>query len=83
MKVGDLVRIKQPFQPASSLQPYQFAIVVGVVSEDSKVEILVHLFNPESSTVYMDESGAKAVYSFRPNEVEYAGDRPSDTSDLT
>lgn len=70
MNVGDLVRIKQSFQPTRSLQPYQFAIIVGIVSEDSKVEILVHLFNPENSTVYVDEAGCKAVYSFRPNEVE-------------
>ncbi|MEL6381425.1 MAG: hypothetical protein AAFQ89_02925 [Cyanobacteria bacterium J06626_18] len=74
--MGDLVRLEQPFIPAiAAYQVYHFGIVVGVVSECSNTDVLVHLFDPASSDIYTDESGLKAVYSFQLNEVEPVGDR--------
>ncbi len=75
MKVGDHVRLKQGFIPAiAAFQVYHFGIVVGIVAEGSNTDVLVHLFDPTSSTVYTDESGLKAVYSFQLNEVEEVSD---------
>ena len=71
VKVGDLVRLKQPFVPEIlSLQVYDFGIVAGIVSEESTAEVLLHLFDPKSSNFYRDETGIKAIYSFQLDEVE-------------
>ena len=77
MKADDLVRFKQPFIPRmGTLQVYYFGIVVGVVSEESTTQVLVYLYDLESSTFYTDESDIQAIYSFQLNEIEYVGNRP-------
>lgn len=83
MKVGDLVRLKQPFIPAiAAFQVYHFGLVLEVVTEGSDTDVLVHLFDPASCTIYTDESGFKAVYGFQLNEVECIDDLPSDAPDI-
>ncbi|MEM0982102.1 MAG: hypothetical protein AAGH78_17760 [Cyanobacteria bacterium P01_H01_bin.58] len=83
MNVGDLVRLKRPFRPSRlSPEAYKFAVVVGVIPEDSESIVLVHLFDPKTVNIYTDESGARAIYSFQFNEVEYVGDRPADLPDI-
>ena len=83
MKADDLVRFKQPFIPRmGTLQVYYFGIVVGVVSEGPTTQVLVYLYDPESSTLYTDESDLQALYSFQLDEVEYVGDRPLSKPDM-
>ena len=77
MKIGDVVRLKHPFKPASDLlQAYSFGIVAGLICDDLKdsknpelVEIILNLYDPRTSTTYVDQAGAPAIYSFYPNEI--------------
>lgn len=75
MEVGDWVRLKRPFYPLPGhSQAYEYGIVEGLVSnteEDSGTEeILLKLVDPKSRSVYTDKTGARALYSFYPEEVE-------------
>ncbi|MDB9529310.1 hypothetical protein PN498_25180 [Oscillatoria sp. CS-180] len=79
MKQGDLVRFKQPFAPiVTSPQFYSFGVVIDVVSEGLSTEVLVYLRDLDGETIYVDETGAQAIYSFQMDEIECMGDRPSD-----
>lgn len=77
MDIGDLVRLKQPFQPEpDSDRTYNYGIIAGIVwSEDASppsppVEIVLCLYNPDTQKIYIDSSGLQALYAFRPNELE-------------
>jgi hypothetical protein len=93
IKAGDVVRLLQPFRPERySYQKYAFAIVAGVVRDDSTSsknhqsisdskqtaaehqpgldELVVYLYEPHSSTIYVDRFGVKALFSFDADEVE-------------
>jgi hypothetical protein len=78
MQVGDLVRLKQPFRPSpDSLQEYSFGIVVGLGVDRSQgnntpevIEVILYLYDPDTSTPYIDEFGVQAMYSFYPEELE-------------
>lgn len=77
MKIGDVVRLKHPFKPTSdSPQGYRFGIVAGLVFDDPQgdkpselAEILLHLYNPDTATIYVDQAGITAIYSFYPFEI--------------
>ena len=77
MKLGEIVRLKYPFKPASGVsQEYSFGVVVGLVLDDSPekkqpelTEIVLHLYDPDTSSIYVDEAGTPAIYSFYPNEI--------------
>ncbi|PSN17160.1 hypothetical protein C7271_19185 [filamentous cyanobacterium CCP5] len=75
MEVGDWVRLKQPFYPLPGHSPaYQYGIVEGVVASGGDIrapaEILLKLVDPKSHSIYTDKTGARALYSFYPEEVE-------------
>ncbi|GAB4140480.1 MAG: hypothetical protein Fur0046_16050 [Cyanobacteria bacterium J069] len=77
MDIGDLVRLKQPFQPESdSDRTYSYGIIAGIVwSEGASfpsppVEIVLHLYDPDTQQIYTDAAGLQAIYAFRPNELE-------------
>jgi hypothetical protein len=78
MEVGDLVRLKQSFKPASDcFQEYRFGIVAGLVFSKTLVErrsqlaeIILYLYEPATSKTYTDEFGIQGIYSFQPGEVE-------------
>lgn len=72
--LGDIVRLKQSFIPPShDRHIYRFAIVVGLVSmptSQDKYQIIVHLYDPNSGSTYVDDLGTEAMYSFGSDEVE-------------
>ncbi|MGJ3244463.1 MAG: hypothetical protein ACFE0I_00070 [Elainellaceae cyanobacterium] len=86
MELGELVRLKRSFQPTPDDREYEFGVVVGIVKsnlenlqtsniESDKVEsdiseIVVHLYDPDTSTTYTDEVGTEVMYSFYPVEIE-------------
>ncbi|ASC71298.1 hypothetical protein XM38_022500 [Halomicronema hongdechloris C2206] len=71
MKVGDLVRLKQPFRPTiTSPETFYFGKVAGIIATESDPEVLVYLCNSDGSEIYVDELGYQAIYSFRLDEVE-------------
>jgi hypothetical protein len=81
MEIGDIVRLKRSFRPRpEEFKEYRFAIVVGLVqngiegteqpTSTETREILVYLYDPETSTTYTDELGMQAVFLFRLDEVE-------------
>ncbi|GAB4466078.1 MAG: hypothetical protein OHK0037_21480 [Elainellaceae cyanobacterium] len=77
MDIGDIVRLKQPFQPEpDSDRTYSYGIIAGIVwSEDASppsppVEIVLYLYDPDAQRVYTDATGLEAIYAFRPNELE-------------
>ena len=80
MKVGDIVRLKQPFYPPPEMtKAYRYGLVAGLVSDNGDVadaivptEILVNLYDPTTAEVYTDELGVKALYIFYPDEVDLA-----------
>ncbi|WP_448602661.1 hypothetical protein [Thermoleptolyngbya sp.] len=79
MDVGDLVRLKQPFQPEpDSKRQYRYGIIAGIVwSEDASppsppVEIVLYLYDPDTQQAYTDAAGLQAIYAFRPDELELA-----------
>ncbi|HEY9761285.1 MAG TPA: hypothetical protein V6D07_02105 [Trichocoleus sp.] len=80
MKVGDIIRLKQPFYPAPKLyKAYRYAVIAdllqpasGAEALEQVTEILVNLYDPVISEVYTDERGVKALYVFYPDEVESA-----------
>ena len=78
MKAGYLVRLKQPFCPASNCpQAYCFGIVAGLVGVNSQknkkgpepMEIVIYLYTPETNTIYTDETGTQAMFCFYPDEL--------------
>ena len=77
MKIGEIVRLKHPFKPASeSSQAYGFGIVIGLVWDDLQndnhselAEIILQLYDPDRSAIYVDETGIAAIYSFYPSEI--------------
>ena len=76
MKAGDLVRLNQPFRPTDRcLQDYRFGIVAGVVGGNPQkknpksMEIVLYLYSPETNTLYTDETGAQAMFSFYLDEI--------------
>ena len=93
IKLGDIVRLLQPFRAEQySCREYAFGIVAGVVPNDStssKIpqslwksiqvaqthqpeieQLVVYLYDPDSSTTYMDQFGVSALFSFDSDEVE-------------
>jgi len=71
MKAGDRVRLKQLFKPSlSSVQAYRFGIVVDVLSNFYNAEVLIHLYDPDTDSIYVDETGVQAIYSFQSEELE-------------
>ncbi|HEY9877457.1 MAG TPA: hypothetical protein V6D29_03320 [Leptolyngbyaceae cyanobacterium] len=78
MKVGDVIRLKQPFCPAPKrYKVYRYAVIVDLIQPaletkalDQVSEILVNLYDPLISEVYADDQGVSALYVFYPNEVE-------------
>jgi len=71
MKVGDLVRLKQPFRPTiTSAKVFHFGKVAAIIDTESDPEVLVYLCNADGSEIYIDELGYEAIYSFRVDEVE-------------
>jgi hypothetical protein len=78
MKIGDIVRLKKPFKPViGNTQEYFFAVIAGLVRHNSSeveesdiLEIIVYLYDPKSSQIYIDEFGTEAMYSIHPNEIE-------------
>ncbi|MGJ3250041.1 MAG: hypothetical protein ACFE0J_02755 [Elainellaceae cyanobacterium] len=86
MELGELVRLKRSFQPTPDEKEYKFGVVVGIVrsnpetfqappieidkDEASINEIVVHLYDPDTSTTYTDEVGTEVMYSFYPDEIE-------------
>lgn len=74
MQVGDWVRLKQPFYPLPGSSAYEYGIVEGVIGSAgdgrSPAEILLNLVDPDSHSIYTDRLGARALYSFYPEEVE-------------
>jgi hypothetical protein len=80
MKPGDIVQLKQPFQPELDCQQkFSFGVIAGrapnkrAARSDSTESdsLLLHLYDPQTSLIYTDGLGAKAVYLFELNEVEY------------
>lgn len=91
IKLGDVVRLLEPFRPEqNSSQEYNFAIVAGIVTDDSLQsenyqyicseqtapmhppevdELVVYLYEPDDLRIYVDQFGAKALFSFNSNEV--------------
>lgn len=76
MDIGDLVRLKQPFQPEpNSDRVYSYGIIAGIVwSEDASppsppVEIVLYLYDPDAQQIYTDSAGLEALYAFRPDEL--------------
>lgn len=77
MKIGDIVRLRHSFKPSSEdLQKYRFGIVAGLIFDDSQdrenpelVEIILNLYDPDTSKIYVDQAGIAAIYSFYPNEI--------------
>ncbi|NJP10736.1 MAG: hypothetical protein HC866_15700 [Leptolyngbyaceae cyanobacterium RU_5_1] len=77
MKEGDLVRLKQPFRPeADRLEEYNFGIVAGLIQAESEADelcatgVILYLYNSQTSEIYRDASGIKALFYFKQNEVE-------------
>ena len=71
MKAGDRIRLKQLFKPSLvSTQSYHFGIVVDVISTFYNAEVLVYLYDPNTETIYTDEAGTQAIYSFQLEEIE-------------
>lgn len=78
MEVGDLVRLKRSFKPMSDgLREYHFGVVAGLVfnktlaeKHSQLAEIVLYLYEPETSSPYLDEFGVQVLYSFYPNEIE-------------
>lgn len=71
MKAGDRIRLKQLFRPSlMSTQSYRFGIVVDVISTFYNAEVLVYLYDPNTETIYIDEAGTQAIYSFELDEIE-------------
>lgn len=80
MQVGDWVRLKRPFYPLPGhSQAYEYGIVVGLIPDERvqdargniiPAEILLKLVDRESRNIYTDKTGARALYSFYPEEIE-------------
>lgn len=77
MNKGEIVRLKRPFRPTPDAPDYQFGIVVGTAQRDlgaaqtsEPVEIVLHLYEPQTSSMFIDEFGAPVMYSFDLDEVE-------------
>ena len=86
IKPGDIVRFLQPFRPELyGSQEYAFGIVVGVIKDgstrrrnhrllqDCQVELdelVVYLYEPDSTATYIDQFGVEALFSFDSSEVE-------------
>ena len=79
MNQGDLVRLKQPFQPELA-QPtaYHFGVIAafaeakcnGRANLSAAAYLLLHLCNAEGTATYTDDLGTKALFAFQPHEVE-------------
>ncbi|MDJ0707705.1 MAG: hypothetical protein QNJ46_30885 [Leptolyngbyaceae cyanobacterium MO_188.B28] len=77
MKIGDIVRLRHSFKPSSDCsQDYSFGVVAGLVFDNGQdkdnselTEIVLNLYDPNTSTTYVDEAGVAPIYSFYPNEI--------------
>ena len=78
MKTGDLVRLKQPFCPTSNCpQAYYFGIVAGLVGgnlekngkSSESMQIVIYLYTPKIDIFYTDETGARVMFWFYPDEL--------------
>lgn len=75
MEIGDVVRLKQPFQPdLAGSKTYEFAIIAGFVQDDTPPRsqpgaVLVYLYEPDRMTVYVDEVGSQSLFYFERNEL--------------
>lgn len=85
MKIGDIVRLKQPFKPEPDcLEEYRYGVVIGLVETDrdstgaqprSRLsEVILQLYNPETAIVYTDGFGTRPMFYFRIDELELQGD---------
>lgn len=79
MKVGDIIALKHPFYPPSlPVKAYQYGIVAGLITAADggaaapPIEIVVSLYDPETTEVYTDSLGCKALYIFYPDEIDLA-----------
>lgn len=86
MEIGDIVRLKQPFRPEPAcLEEYRYGVVIGLVEidrdksnrDDSEPgqrsqfsEVILQLYQPETSSVYTDELGIQPMFYFRIDELE-------------
>ena len=72
MKIGDIVRLRNSFKPSSDCsQEYSFGVVAGLIFNDAPdrdmselTEIVLSLYDPNTSTTYVDEAGTAPIYSF-------------------
>jgi len=77
MKVGDFVRLKNPFRPEPDEgQEYSFGVVVKLMHNDSgstdscgSIALIIHLCDAENFAIYQDELGARVMFYFHQNEV--------------
>lgn len=80
MKVGDVIRLKQPFYPPPKLAlPYRYGVIAGLIQPGGSTpptldaaEIMVNLYDPTTAKVYTDELGVEALYIFYPDEIDLA-----------
>lgn len=77
IRVGDRVRLKQPFRPnLSSPEECHLGVVVGLIQASPKADttevtgIVLYLYNPQTFMKYQDESGKKILFYFKHDEVE-------------
>lgn len=83
MRSGELVRLKQPFEPTRDrLCTYRFGQVVTLVTVDVRTAVLLHLCDRQGNAVYTDENQQPILYSFWLDEVEGLGDRANNTASL-
>jgi hypothetical protein len=76
MEVGDHVRLRKSFQPIAGGQTYTNAVIAGLVRDDSHltqhstiVEVIVHLYDPQTGSIYTDDAGEPVLYSFYLQEI--------------
>lgn len=74
MQVGDIFRLKTAFHPAEGDKAYEFcrvaALVPSKLNQEPSFEVLVHLYDPSTRDLYIDNRGAQALYSFYPEELD-------------
>ena len=63
LEVGDLVRLKEPHSPSGKFGEYTHGIVVEVLNyfgddlENTPRRVSLHLYNPETHEIFMDDGG--------------------------
>lgn len=78
MNEGDIVRLKQPIRPKlNHARFYLYGIVIKIIPTDtdmvsqySRTDVLVNLYDPRTNEIYVDDMGVQAIYCFRRDELE-------------